>query len=556
MEGMKRTVEASAAKQFTRREALFAGGVVTVGALASSLLGGCSGAASSSSAKSWDKEADLVVVGAGTGLYTALRAREEGLSVIVLEKGAKPGGSTLYSSSVVWAPANKLMEQNGDKDSKADALAYLAAGSGETYLPDHAEAFVDNVNIALDNVTRLTGVEWVYWAPGIDYRSDLPGGRTIGRSLCPKVEKDQAIAGVLGGALVSSAEKAGVEIMAKTPATQLVTRVSDDGSIEVLGVVAKDGKSEMKIRAKRAVVMSSGGFDWNESMMKTYLRVPALYSWGTPDGTGDGQRMAMKAGCDLSFMNEAWLSPGYKVEYEEARAMGASKLSTAIRDDCKRGVIYVNKHGKRFTNECSNYDSVGRSFCALENGVEPRGWQNLPAFAIADQAAVDTYGLNGGKPGQPGAAFKQYSSIEELAQACGIDAAGLAEELARYNDHARNGSDPDFGRGQDYYGQHYVGGDSNYEGAARTLAPLETGPFWAAEVVPVVLGTMGGMKIAANARVLDTDGNEVKRLFAHGNCAGVGCGGAFYAGGGGTLGPSLAFGEIAAAQLSSLEAWS
>ena len=67
---------------------------------------------------------------------------------------------------------------------------------------------------------------------------------------------------------------------------------------------------------------------------------------------------------------------------------------------------------------------------------------------------------------------------------------------------------------------------------------------------------MGGMKIAANARVLDTDGNEVKRLFAHGNCAGVGCGGAFYAGGGGTLGPSLAFGEIAAAQLSSLEAWS
>ena len=66
MEGMKRTVEANAAKQFTRREALFAGGVVTVGALASSLLGGCSGAASSSAAESWDKEADLVVVGAGT----------------------------------------------------------------------------------------------------------------------------------------------------------------------------------------------------------------------------------------------------------------------------------------------------------------------------------------------------------------------------------------------------------------------------------------------------------------------------------------------------------
>lgn len=556
MGDMGQNLEVRNGKKFTRREALFAGGVVTVGALASGLLSGCSQGASTASAESWDKEADVVVIGAGTGLYTALRAREDGLSAIVLEKGAKPGGSTLYSSSVVWAPANKLMEQNGDKDSKADALAYIEAGSAETYLPEHAEAFVDNVNVALENVTRLAGVEWVYWASGIDYRSDLPGGKTIGRSLCPKVEKGQAIAGVLGGALVSHAQDAGVEIMAKTPARQLITRETEAGGLEVIGVLANDGKKDIRIRAKRAVVLSSGGFDWNESMMKTYLRVPARYSWGTPDGTGDGHKMAMKAGCDFSLMNEAWLSPGYKVEYEEARSLGASKLSTAIRDDCKRGVIYVNKHGRRFTNECSNYDSVGRSFCALENGAEPRGWKNLPAFAIADQAAVDAYGLNGGKPGEPGAAFKQYASLDELAQDCGIDADGLKEEVSRYNEHARNGADPDFGRGQDYYGQNYTGGDSDFEGAARTLAPLEQGPFWAAEVVPVVLGTMGGVKTTPAARALDAEGNEVERLFAHGNCSGVGCGGAFYTGGGGTLGPSLAFGEVIASQLPGLDPWS
>ncbi len=553
---MEQNLEARNERKFTRREALFAGGAVAIGALASGFLPGCSPKSDTSSAESWDKEADVIIVGAGTGLYTALRAREDGLKVIVLEKGANPGGSTLYSSSVVWAPANKLMEQNGDKDSKSDALAYIEAGSGETYLPEHAEMFVDNVNTALENVARLAGIEWVYWAPGIDYRSDLPGGKTIGRSLCPKVGEGQAIAGVLGSSLISHAEDAEVEIMVKTPAKQLITRETETGSMEVLGILANDGKKDLRIRAKRAVVMASGGFDWNESMMKTYLRVPARYSWGTPDGTGDGHKMAMKAGCDFSLMNEAWLSPGYKVEYEEARSQGASKLSSAIRDDCKRGVIYVNKHGRRFTNECSNYDSVGRSFCALENGMEPRGWKNLPAFAIADQTAVDTYGLNGGKPGEPGQAFKRYASIDELAQACGIDAAGLEEELSRYNENAKNGIDPDFGRGQDYYGQNYAGGDSNFEGAARTLAPLENGPFWAAEVVPVVLGTMGGVKTTPNAHVLDTEGNEIERLFAHGNCSGVGCGGAFYTGGGGTLGPSLAFGEIIAAQLPKLDSWS
>lgn len=543
------------ATDLTRRQALQTGGALAFGALAAGMLGGCASASASSTEHTWDKEADVVVIGAGTGLYTALRTQKAGLKTIVLEKAEQAGGSTIYSSSVVWAPANDLMKQAGDADSREDALAYIEAGSGETYLPEHAAAFVDTVNTAISNIADMTDIEWTYWKPGIDYRSDLPGGKRIGRSLCPQVAEGQKIAGVLGSALVDAAKAAGVDILLKTPAVELVTRTDDTGAIEVLGVVALEKGKRVSIKASRAVVLSSGSFDWNQDMMKNYLRVPAIYSWGVPTGTGDGQRIGMKAGCDMRFMNEAWLSPGYRAEYEEAFAMESSKLSTAIRDDCKRGLIYVNKHGKRFTNECANYDSVGRSFCALENGPEPRGWRNLPAFAIAGADAVAKYGLNGGEPGKPGPSFKQYATLEELADGCGIDAEGLLAEVARYNENAEAGLDPDFGRGQDYYGQHYAGGDADYEGAARTLAPLGEGPYWAAEVVPVVLGTMGGVKTNADSQALDVDGNGIARLYAHGNCAGHGCGGAFYSGGGGTLGPSLAFGEIAATRIKALESW-
>lgn len=192
--------------------------------------------------------------------------------------------------------------------------------------------------------------------------------------------------------------------MRGTPCTALVSRTADDGTVEILGCVAKKGSKTIRIRAKKAVVMATGGFDWNQQMMKSYLRTPARHSWGCSTDTGDGHKMAMRVGADMNMMSEGWLSPGYKKEFDESRAAEASNLSSLIMDDAKRGIIFVNKHGKRFTNECANYDSVGRSFCAIENDGEERGWKNLPAFAIIDQAAADNHTFNKGELGKPGKA--------------------------------------------------------------------------------------------------------------------------------------------------------
>ncbi len=558
MNGTTDTMGTTAARLATgsvsRRDVLLAGGALATGAaLAGPAAAGAARAAEAGPAYPWDVEADVVVIGGGTGVYTALRAQTSGLETVLLEKTGSCGGSTLYSSSVVWAPVNDVMAARGDEDSREEALAYIQAGSGDTYLPALAEAYVDNVNTAVRNVTDLAGVEWAYWVGGIDYRPELEGGKTMGRSLVPVVESGSTAA-ALASALISAAEAAGVQTMVNTPAKSLVARETE-GGVEVLGVRAEGPDGTLSVKARVAVVMACGGFDANDDMMATYLRCPVRYTWGGPYSTGDGQRMAMRVGADMRFMNDAWMSPGYVVEREAYKESGSAAFSSAITDYGKPGLIYVNKHGERFVNECANYDSVGRAFISYESGIEPRGWRNLPAFAVCDQACVDAYALNGGAQGEPGASFARYDTLEELAEACGIDEAGLKATVEAFNENAARGLDPDFGRGQDYFGQNYQRVDLEKDGAMRTLAPLATPPFWAAELAPTILGTMGGVRIDERARALDTDGNVIARLYAHGNCAGHGCGGAFYAGGGGTIGPSLAFGELAVQDLLQLEAW-
>ncbi|ACV22408.1 3-oxosteroid 1-dehydrogenase [Slackia heliotrinireducens] len=554
-------------KHMSRRDMFKLGGIAGLSAMAAASLAGCGGqprvagegggqaVASDVSDITWDEEADVVVIGSGTGSYTAMRCANDGLDVIVLEKNAQAGGSTIFSSSVVWAPCNDLSVAEGIEDSREEALTYIEALSGDTFMPDEAAAYIDNVNAAVRNSTEIAGVEWAIWPAGIDYSVFLPGGKERGRAILPKVPEGETSIGKFNGPIIEAAQNLGARYMTSTPAKSFISRTNEDGTIEVLGVAAESNGKRINVRARKAVVLASGGFDWNMSMMENYLRTPARYSWGIATDEGDGQKMAMRLGADLRFMAEAFLSPGYKKEFEDAHEQGMSQLSTLIRDDAKRGIIFVNKHGKRFTNECASYDCVGRSFGGFENNGENRGWANLPAWAIIDQEAADNHTFNSGELGTPGNSYTKYDTLEELADACGIDKEGLLEEIARFNENAEQGLDPDFGRGQDYYGQNSIYTSTDYEGAFRTLQPIATPPFYAAEIVPVVLGTMGGAKTNANAEVVDTDGNVISRLYAQGNVSGIGAGGACYVGGGGTIGPGIAYGEIAANQIQNLTDW-
>lgn len=112
------------------------------------------------------------------------------------------------------------------------------------------------------------------WPSGIDCSVFLPGGKTRGRAILPKVGEGETSVGKLNGPVIAAATKLGSRFMTENPARSFISRTLDDGSIEVLGVVAQSGRKTVNIRAKKAVVLASGGFDWNMGMMENYLRTP------------------------------------------------------------------------------------------------------------------------------------------------------------------------------------------------------------------------------------------------------------------------------------------
>jgi succinate dehydrogenase/fumarate reductase flavoprotein subunit len=138
--------------------------------------------------------------------------------------------------------------------------------------------------------------------------------------------------------------------------------------------------------------------------------------------------------------------------------------------------------------------------------------------------------------------LKSGQTPEALAQACGIDPAGLARTIASFNEGAARGEDPEFGKGKNVY--------ERFNGTMGItpnpcLAPLATGPFYAVRLIPGDIGTFVGLRADANARALDGDGRPIEGLYVAGNDAGSFMGGT-YPGAGTSIGPAMVFGHIAA----------
>jgi len=92
------------------------------------------------------------------------------------------------------------------------------------------------------------------------------------------------------------------------------------------------------------------------------------------------------------------------------------------------------------------------------------------------------------------------AKLADLARATGIDPAGLEAAVERFNRHAREGCDPDFGRGSNAYD--LWAGDPSH-GPCPCLGPLETPPFYAMRVFAGSVGTFAGLVTNRRAQVLD-----------------------------------------------------
>jgi 3-oxosteroid 1-dehydrogenase len=351
------------------------------------------------------------------------------------------------------------------------------------------------------------------------------------------------------GPLRIGLQRAGVPVLLNTALTDLY--VEDGPNGRVCGVYVTDGQAPgtdqasaepRLIRARRGVILACGGFEHNEQMRVKYQRAPITTEWtvGAKANTGDGIIAGEKLGAALDLMEDAWWGPTVPL-------VGAPWFALSERNS--PGSIIVNMSGKRFMNESMPYVEACHHMYGGEYGQGPGPGENIPAWLVFDQQYRDRYIFAGLNPGQriprkwlDSGVIVQADTLEELARKAGLPADELVATVRRFNDFARSGVDEDYHRGESAYDRYY--GDPTNK-PNPNLGVIGHPPYYAAKMVPGDLGTKGGIRTDVHGRALRDDGSIIEGLYAAGN-VGAPVMGHTYPGPGGTIGPAMTFGYLAA----------
>ena len=531
---------------------------------------------------SWDRVVDVVVMGSGAaGLTAATLAHDGGAEVLLVEKSHQFGGTTGVSGGMPWIPLNNHLSDLGVTDSREEAIAYirrLALGTE----PDPAlvETFVDTASEMIEYLEAKTPLKMTA-PPGFsDYYADQTGGKPAGRSLEPApfdartelgewasqvrtgphlpwltmeeggkfltgrdlpdanlaTQRERDDIRVLGAALAASLFKGlldrGVAAQQDSPVQELVVV---DG--EVVGVrLLRDGKDEL-IGARKGVILASGGFEWNKEMVAGFIG-QEIMPLSPPHNEGDGHRIAMEAGASLANMRSFWgqpavLEPGFEIDGREVPQMATIRSMP--------GVLIINRHGDRFVNEGVTYQDLPKAMQTYDP-VAVDYPNRAPIWMVFDQRVKDSAMIVPTVlPGQPAPDWIFTGSTPaELADQIGVAPDRLEATIERWNGQVADGNDSDFHRGT-FWWEAFMTGGPTPRGCMR---PVSKAPYYAVELRNGTIGTSGGMRIDANARVLGFGGAPIPGLYAAGNASAC-VFGAAYPGGGGTIGPALTFGYIA-----------
>jgi 3-oxosteroid 1-dehydrogenase len=550
------------------------------------------------------QEYDVVVVGSGAaGMVAALTAAHQGLSTVVVEKAPHYGGSTARSGGGVWIANNEILKRDGVKDTAEDARKYLHAIIGDVVPEDKIDTYLDRSPEMLSFVLKNTPLK-LCWVPGYsDYYPETIGGKATGRSVEPKPFNAKKLGpdekgleppygkvplnmvvlqqdyvrlnqlkrhprGVLrsikvgvrsvwanatgknlvgmGRALIAplriGLQKAGVPVLLDTALTDLYVEDGAVRGIYVRVAGAPESADPTLIRARKGVILGSGGFEHNEQMRVKYQRAPITTEWtvGAKANTGDGILAAEKLGAALEFMEDSWWGP--TVPLVDAPWFALSERNSP-------GSIIVNLAAKRFMNESMPYVEACHHMYGGEYGQGPGPGENVPSWLIFDQQYRDRYIFAGLQPGQripkkwlESGVIVKAETLAELAEKTGLSAQTLADTVDRFNGFARSGVDEDFHRGDSAYDRYY--GDPTIK-PNPNLGEIKHGPFYAAKMVPGDLGTKGGIRTDNDGRALRDDNTVIDGLYAAGNVSSPVMGHT-YPGPGGTIGPAMTFGYLAA----------
>lgn len=531
----------------------------------------------------WDLTVDVAVLGSGgAALVSALAAHDYGADgVVVLEKSGMVGGTTAMSGGMLWIPLNHHAQELGIEDSRDDVIAYLDSLAPGQLEADALTGFLDSGPEMIRYLADRTPVRLKLFWDFPDYQPNAigaakHGGRSLDNEVYPFEELGSAATRVnppktgvpkllsriedrhggvtaemledrkrrdcrgQGQALIGSLYRGildrDIPVLFDTRAKQLIT---DDGL--VVGVIAEQERGTLRIRARKGVVIATGGFEWNKQLVQTFLRGPMTAPVSVPECEGDGLRMAMDVGASLGNMANAWWMVSTKESSETRDRSTRANYLLCQAERTAPGSIMVNRAGKRFCNEAVNYNALG---FALHNfDADAYEFPNLPYWLIFNEAYIAKYRMFTSRPGEPAPAWAvKADTLEELGAKVGINGPAMADTVERFNEMVRAGHDDDFGRGDSTYDN--FAGDPTLPAPYSTLGVLEGGPYYAIEMEAGVNGTCGGPRMNGEAQVLDWNDRPIEGLYIASNAmssvtAGV------YGGAGGTIGPGMTFGFIA-----------
>ena len=472
----------------------------------------------------WDVETDVIVVGFGAaGMAASVTAHELGANVVILEKApeGKEGGNTRVAGQGYLNTSDAGL-----------AATYLRALCGHFAVPEPmVEVWADEMCKNNDWLASLGGDPQEHQHPpvGIEF-PDLPGsdcvhkfhdGPTYGYSLTWKLFERLV-------------KERPIRVMYETPGRALI---QNDLTKEILGVRAEQNGRMINVKARKGVVLTCGGFENNQEMIRNYLPgVPYCYTSGSPFNEGDGITMALSVGADLWHMNNyAGPSMALKVpEIPTSMSMQAFHYSKKLPG----GAIVVGPDGNRFCDEkfktrhgkvpvngrwlpmptpCPMHmimDHVHFSAGPLYDKHPSHGWTQI----------VEKYEWSEDNSAEVAKGWiKKADTIADLARIIGVDAATLEATVQRWNGFCARERDEDFGR-------------------TLMLTPIAKGPFYAVELSPSMLNTQGGPRRNEHAQIVRPDGTPIPRLYSAGELGSIY---SYLYQGTGNLGECLAFGRIA-----------
>ena len=552
---------------------------------------------------------DLVVVGTGAGaLLAAVRAADEGLKTLVIEKTDLVGGTSAISGGGIWIPDNYDMPKAGLRDSIDAAFKYVKACAKGLASDDRVLAYVETARVMAQYLQTI-GIPYRCVPKYSDYYPEmdgaLPGGRTmdpvdynaaqlglgglaqlrptspgqliLGRMhinafeahsmLAREFKSNFTLAGMMlryfldypwrrktrrdrrltgGQALMGGLFAA----LRKRKVELWLNSPLQDLIVEqgrVSGVtVLRDGQT-VTVRARRAVLLGAGGFERNQQMREQYLPKPTDAAWpATPPkaNTGDAIRAGAAVGGALHLMAHTWGAPTLEVPKEE-------KFRALFVERSLPGCMVVNARGERFLNESGPYPEFQQAMFA--NHAATGG--AVPAWIVFDADFRQQQPIGPMMPGKAvpdsklrkswlGTVYWKGETLDELAAQIGVDPAGLKRSAARMTEFAQTGVDLDFRRGGNAFDRYY--GDPRRKNP--NLGPIAKGPFYAMKLLPGDIGTKGGLLTDREGRVLDEQGQVIEGLYCVGNNSASVMGPA-YPGAGSTLGPAMTFAYRAVAHM-------